>query len=91
MPASAPAAPTNPWWTRSSPRTAARRAALIRFENLRAEQNVFGKKVAQAKGEEKQALLAEVKDLANVGQGRLRRGRRRAGRSRKSCSGSSPT
>ena len=43
---------------------AARRAALIRFENLRAEQNVFGKKVAQAKGEEKQALLAEVKVLA---------------------------
>src|SRR3712207_619299 len=31
----------------------ARRAALIRFENLRAEQNVFGKKVAQAKGDEK--------------------------------------
>ncbi|MCB5273036.1 Serine--tRNA ligase [Arthrobacter sp. SO5] len=43
---------------------AARRAALIRFENLRAEQNAFGKKVAQAKGEEKQALLAEVKALA---------------------------
>jgi seryl-tRNA synthetase len=42
----------------------ARRAALIRFENLRAEQNVYGKKVAQAKGEEKQALLAEVKVLA---------------------------
>ena len=30
----------------------ARRAALIRFENLRAEQNAFGKKVAQAKGAE---------------------------------------
>lgn len=43
---------------------AARRAALIRFENLRAEQNAFGKKVAQAKGDEKQALLAEVKVLA---------------------------
>jgi seryl-tRNA synthetase len=42
----------------------ARRAALIHFENLRAEQNLFGKKVAQAKGEEKQALLAEVKVLA---------------------------
>ncbi|SDM00921.1 serine--tRNA ligase [Arthrobacter sp. ok362] len=42
----------------------ARRAALIRFENLRAEQNVYGKKVAQAKGEEKQALLAELKVLA---------------------------
>jgi seryl-tRNA synthetase len=43
----------------------ARRAALIRYENLRAEQNVFGKKVAKAKGEEKKALLAEVKELAN--------------------------
>ena len=42
----------------------ARRAALIRFENLRAEQNAYGKKVAQAKGEEKQALLAELKVLA---------------------------
>ena len=42
----------------------ARRAALINFEDLRAPQNVFGKKVAQAKGEEKQALLAEVKVLA---------------------------
>src|SRR5216117_3140304 len=45
---------------------AARRAALIRFENLRAEQNAFGKKVAQAKGDEKKALLAEVKELANT-------------------------
>ena len=43
---------------------ASRREALIRYEYLRAEQNVFGKKVAQAKGEEKQALLAEVKELA---------------------------
>src|SRR5690349_21460804 len=43
----------------------ARREALLRFENLRAEQNVFGKKVAKAKGDEKQALLAEVKELAN--------------------------
>jgi len=41
-----------------------RRSALIRFEDLRAQQNVFGKKVAQAKGEEKQALLAEVKTLS---------------------------
>jgi seryl-tRNA synthetase len=45
---------------------AARRTALISFENLRAEQNVFGKKVAQAKGEEKQALLAEVRELAGA-------------------------
>jgi seryl-tRNA synthetase len=45
---------------------AARRTALISFENLRAEQNVFGKKVAQAKGEEKQELLAEVRELAGA-------------------------
>lgn len=43
---------------------ATRREAITTFENLRAEQNAFGKKVAQAKGEEKQALLAEVKHLA---------------------------
>ena len=40
------------------------RAALAGFESSRAEQKAFGKKVAQARGEEKQALLAEVKDLA---------------------------
>ncbi len=40
------------------------RAALAGFESARAEQKAFGKKVAQAQGEEKQALLAEVKDLA---------------------------
>ena len=44
---------------------AARRAALTEFETLRAEQNAFGKKVGAAKGDEKQALLAEVADLAN--------------------------
>ncbi|WP_287903714.1 serine--tRNA ligase [Arthrobacter sp.] len=43
---------------------ATRRSALTRYENLRAEQNAFGKRVAQAKGQEKQALLAEVKELA---------------------------
>ncbi|WP_417220230.1 serine--tRNA ligase [Arthrobacter sp.] len=43
---------------------AARRNAITSFENLRAEQNAFGKKVAAAKGEEKAALLAEVKELA---------------------------
>ncbi|MCW2131092.1 serine--tRNA ligase [Arthrobacter sp. VKM Ac-2550] len=42
----------------------ARREAITRYESLRAEQNAFGKKVAQAKGEEKQTLLAEVKELA---------------------------
>ncbi|MGQ7786262.1 serine--tRNA ligase [Nesterenkonia sp. K-15-9-6] len=42
----------------------ARNEAISRFESLRAEQKAFGKKVAQAQGEEKQRLLAEVKDLA---------------------------
>jgi seryl-tRNA synthetase len=43
---------------------AARKSAITSYEALRAEQNAFGKKVAQAKGEAKQALLAEVKGLA---------------------------
>ncbi|MCC3289480.1 MULTISPECIES: serine--tRNA ligase [unclassified Arthrobacter] len=43
---------------------ASRRDARTRYETLRAEQNAFGKRVAAAKGEEKQALLAEVKELA---------------------------
>ncbi len=43
---------------------AARKSAISAFESLRAQQKAFGKKVAAAKGEEKQALLAEVKDLA---------------------------
>ncbi len=43
---------------------AARKSAISSFEALRAEQKAFGKKVAAAKGEEKQALLAEVKELA---------------------------
>ncbi|MER2137267.1 MAG: serine--tRNA ligase, partial [Arthrobacter sp.] len=33
---------------------ARRREARTRYETLRAEQNAFGKRVAQAKGEEKQ-------------------------------------
>ncbi|MDO5739278.1 MAG: serine--tRNA ligase [Ornithinimicrobium sp.] len=40
------------------------RAALSGFESARAEQKAFGKRVAAAKGEEKQALLAEVKGLS---------------------------
>ncbi len=43
---------------------AARKTAISTYEALRAEQNVYGKKVAQAKGSEKQALLAEVKELS---------------------------
>jgi len=42
----------------------ARRAALATFEELRAEQNVFSKKVGQAAGDEKKALLAEVQQLS---------------------------
>ncbi|WP_044495277.1 serine--tRNA ligase [Nesterenkonia massiliensis] len=42
----------------------ARSAAITRFETLRAQQKAFGKTVAKAQGEEKQRLLAEVKQLA---------------------------
>ncbi|WP_432537641.1 serine--tRNA ligase [Kineococcus arenarius] len=41
-----------------------RRGAISEFERLRAEQKSRGKDVARAKGEEKQALLAGVKELA---------------------------
>lgn len=43
-----------------------RRAGLARFEELRAEQKALGKQVARAQGEEKQALLARAKDLAEA-------------------------
>ncbi|MET1035966.1 MAG: serine--tRNA ligase [Arthrobacter sp.] len=43
---------------------ARRRESITSYENLRAEQNAFGKRVARAAGGEKQALLAEVKELA---------------------------
>ena len=42
----------------------ARRETIATYERLRAEQNAFSKKVGQAKGEERSALLAEVKELA---------------------------
>lgn len=41
-----------------------RRAAVARFEVLRAEQKQLGKQVAKAQGEEKQRLLARTKELA---------------------------
>ena len=41
----------------------ARRAAIAPFEEKRSAQKAFGKQVAQASGEEKQALLAQVKEL----------------------------
>ena len=42
----------------------ARRRAIADFEARRAEQKQRGKDVARARGDEKQALLAEVKELA---------------------------
>jgi seryl-tRNA synthetase len=42
----------------------ARRAAIGEFENLRAEQNAFGKTVAGAPKDEKQALVAQAQELA---------------------------
>jgi seryl-tRNA synthetase len=42
----------------------ARRTAIADFEARRAEQKAMGKQVAAAKGEEKQALLDQVKQLA---------------------------
>ena len=41
-----------------------RRDAIAEFETLRASQNAFGKEVAVASGDEKQALLAQVKELS---------------------------
>ncbi|MGO1398336.1 MAG: serine--tRNA ligase [Brevibacterium yomogidense] len=43
---------------------AARRSALTAFEAARAEQKSFGKKVAQAKGEKKAALVADAQELS---------------------------
>ena len=42
-----------------------RRAAVTEFETLRQEQNVLSKSVGAAKGDEKTALLANAKDLAD--------------------------
>src|SRR5690606_15343743 len=42
-----------------------RRDALSAFESLRAEQNAFGKTVAKAPKEEKAALVAQAKELAD--------------------------
>ncbi|MFD0855750.1 serine--tRNA ligase, partial [Actinomadura adrarensis] len=41
-----------------------RRSALSSFERLRAEQKSFGKSVSKAQGDERQALLARAKELA---------------------------
>ena len=42
----------------------ARRAAIIEFESLRAEQNIFSKSVGAAKGAERDVLLEKGKSLA---------------------------
>lgn len=42
-----------------------RRSQLAEFEQVRAEQKSLGKQVAAAKGEEKQALLARTRELAD--------------------------
>ena len=42
----------------------ARRMAIVEFEGLRAEQNIFSKTVGAAKGDEKRALLEEGKALS---------------------------
>ncbi|KAA0979470.1 serine--tRNA ligase [Paeniglutamicibacter gangotriensis] len=42
----------------------ARRESIASFEALRAQQKTFSKRVGAAKGEEKQALLDEVKELS---------------------------
>jgi seryl-tRNA synthetase len=42
----------------------ARRAAITAFEELRAAQNVHGKRVAQASQDEKPSLVAEAKELS---------------------------
>jgi seryl-tRNA synthetase len=44
----------------------ARRNAIAQFEELRAEQKAFGKQVAQARGEERTALLSRTKELADM-------------------------
>ena len=46
-------------------RDEAKRTAITEFEQLRAEQNVLSKSVAAAKGDEKAALLANAKALAD--------------------------
>jgi seryl-tRNA synthetase len=42
-----------------------KRAAITEFEQLRAEQNILSKAVGAAKGDEKAALLANAKELAD--------------------------
>lgn len=51
-----------------------RRAAITAFEELRAEQNAFGKQVAQAPKEQKKELVAQAQELA----GRVKEAQRTA-------------
>jgi seryl-tRNA synthetase len=45
---------------------AARRTAVGRFEEVRAEQNQLGKRISRATAEQRPALLARAKDLADL-------------------------
>ena len=51
----------------------ARRAAIVEFEALRAEQNLFSKSVGAAKGEEKVSLIERGKELSAQVKGAERR------------------
>lgn len=44
----------------------ARRSALAEFEQLRSEQKALGKEISRAEGQEKDALLAKAKQLADA-------------------------
>src|SRR5262245_58476782 len=41
-----------------------RRASIVEYEQLRAEQKSMGKQIAKAQGDEKQSLLARTKELS---------------------------
>src|SRR3954447_21335769 len=43
----------------------ARRSAITRYEELRAEQKDLGKQVAKAKGDERSTLLGRTRELAD--------------------------
>jgi seryl-tRNA synthetase len=43
-----------------------RRAAITEFERLRAEQKAFGKRIGQAKGDERDALLVQGREVADA-------------------------
>ncbi len=64
MPASGPAASPRPSVDDLLAADEGRRAAVQRFEALRAEQKQLGKQMPKATGDEKTALLARTKELS---------------------------